>query len=189
MCVGSDLPVAGMRLLWASTSWTSSSSSSCRDRRARLLWLNFRRARVLSVCMRSLGLAIDIVLICNDNRMGGGFVIIIISSTVFFIIILFFLKSRLHRHLQARFRWLSIALLVSAMMCDCPCLLALDSWRWSTWCVSVFPSGWCPDWDPRQRPGACGACNAPAKTSPRRSGLWSLAMAGPGSTMEYISTP
>ena len=41
-------------------------------------------------------------------------------------------------------------------MCDCPCLLALDSWRWSTRYGGVLSSGWCPDWDPRQRPGACG---------------------------------
>ena len=37
-------------------------------------------------------------------------------------------------------------------MCDCPCLLALDSWRWSTRYVGVLSSGWCPDWDPRQGP-------------------------------------
>ena len=36
--------------------------------------------------------------------------------------------------------------------CDCLCLLALDSWRWSTWYVGVLSSGWCPDWDPRQGP-------------------------------------
>ena len=46
-------------------------------------------------------------------------------------------------------------------MCDCLCLLALDSWRWSTRYVGVLSSGRCPDWDPHQQPGACGVGGRP----------------------------
>ena len=57
-------------------------------------------------------------------------------------------------------------------LCDCPCLLALGPWRWSTRHVGVLSSGWCPDWDPRQRPGACGVGGAtrPRKQAPGEAG-------------------